>query len=229
MADKFPEINDIPTGEESNTAEGDFLSREKELLGDEFATADDKNALKIDDNEEDDDEFEEFKSQYPDVSGQDEQLKQEKEDEEIAKESISNSITSGVTNEFAKLDLNQSEHIKEWKERRNLEISKRDEIANKKLNEIKDKAKQNIDDFYENYNNKKDVAINQTKKEEDEFLTKRDSFLERGTVWDRSIELLNLNKNSKSIDPENLRDKTKFKDLLLALKGKESVPGAAGY
>ncbi|GME94897.1 unnamed protein product [[Candida] boidinii] len=68
MADKFPEINDIPTGEESNTAEGDFLSREKELLGDEFATADDKNALKIDDNEEDDDEFEEFKSQYPDVS-----------------------------------------------------------------------------------------------------------------------------------------------------------------
>ena len=227
MADKFPEINDIPTGEESNTAEGDFLSREKELLGDEFATAEDNDVLKADDEE--DDEFEDFKSQYPDVAGQDEQLKQEKEDEEIAKESVTGSVTSGVANEFAKLDLNQSEHIKEWKERRNLEISKRDEIANKKLNEIKDKAKQNIDDFYENYNNKKDVAINQTKKEEDEFLTKRDSFLERGTVWDRSIELLNLNKNSKSIDPENLRDKTKFKDLLLALKGKESVPGAAGY
>lgn len=227
MADKFPEINDIPTGEESNTAEGDFLSREKELLGDEFATAEDNDVLKADDEE--DDEFEDFKSQYPDVAGQDEQLKQAKEDEEIAKESVSGSVTSGVANEFAKLDLNQSEHIKEWKERRNLEISKRDEIANRKLNEIKEKAKQNIDDFYENYNNKKDVAINQTKKEEDEFLAKRDSFLERGTVWDRSIELLNLNKNSKSIDPENLRDKTKFKDLLLALKGKENVPGAAGY
>ncbi|GMF08425.1 unnamed protein product [[Candida] boidinii] len=227
MADKFPEINDIPTGEESNTAEGDFLSREKELLGDEFATAEDNDVLKADDEE--DDEFEDFKSQYPDVAGQDEQLKQAKEDEEIAKESVTGSVTSGVANEFAKLDLNQSEHIKEWKERRNLEISKRDEIANRKLNEIKEKAKQNIDDFYENYNNKKDVAINQTKKEEDEFLAKRDSFLERGTVWDRSIELLNLNKNSKSIDPENLRDKTKFKDLLLALKGKENVPGAAGY
>ncbi|KGK34279.1 hypothetical protein JL09_g6572, partial [Pichia kudriavzevii] len=117
-------------------------------------------------------------------------------------------VVTPVVNRFENLDLNESEHIKEWKKTRDLEISKRDEIAARKLEEIKKEAEKAIDDFYENYNNKKDDAIAETKKEEKAFLEKREKFLEKGTTWDRVVELLKLTKNSDAIDAENYRDKT---------------------
>lgn len=235
MADKFPEIDDagISAAVDTNAPESDFLSREKEALGDEFKSENDENILKeaaggVED-EDDDEEFEDFKSQFPEVgttttttaapaveADTDVPIKQE------------DNASSTIADKFTNLNLDESEHIKEWKETRALEISKRDEIAQRKLEDIKKEAEKAIDDFYENYNNKKDDAIAETKKEEKEFLEKRDKFLENGTVWDRVVELLKLDKNSDAIDSDNLRDKSKFRDLLLALKGKEGVPGAAG-
>ena len=67
MADKFPALdsidNEVPTNDSTeDVGESDFLSREKELLGDEFKTEDDKDAL-----EGSDDEINDFKEQFPDV------------------------------------------------------------------------------------------------------------------------------------------------------------------
>ncbi|ODV86168.1 hypothetical protein CANARDRAFT_27431 [[Candida] arabinofermentans NRRL YB-2248] len=223
MADKYPQLDDVADETEVGGS-SDFLSREKELLGDEFATEQDKDL----EQDDEDDEFNEFESQFPEVSTSEAAAAApaavESEDEYETSEPTSNVLPS-----FSNLNLDESEHIKEWKKTRDLELTKRDEISANKLEELKGDAEKAIDDFYENYNNKKEAAIEVTRKEAEEFLSKIDGFLEKGTVWDRSIELLNLNKNSNSVDAANHRDKTKFKDLLLALKGKEQVPGAAGY
>lgn len=236
MADKFPEIDDTAATPDIAAPDSDFLSREKEALGDEFKSANDEEILKqVNENDEDnDEEFDDFKSQFPEVST--ENTKEEIQEPEIVEDEYqieststnANSSNSNIADKFTNLNLNESEHIKEWKETRALEISKRDEIAQRKLDDIKKDAEKAIDDFYENYNNKKDDSISETKKTEKEFIEKRDQFLENGTVWDRVVELLKLDKNSDAIDADNLRDKTKFRDLLLALKGKEGVPGASG-
>ncbi|CDK24219.1 unnamed protein product [Kuraishia capsulata CBS 1993] len=218
MADEFPEIQDVADVadvEVEGSTPTDFLSREKELLGDEFATEQDGNIA------HEDAEFEEFESSFPAVSSAP-QYEQEEEVEEEKAEEI-------PVSSFGSLNLDESEPIKAWKERRTLEISKRDEVAKARAEELKDEAKKAIDDFYDNYSSKKDISIEETRKQEDAFLAKRDTFLERGTVWDRVVELLELTKNTNSVDTANHRDKTRFKELLLALKGKENVPGAAGY
>ncbi|KAG7883413.1 hypothetical protein KL938_002650 [Ogataea parapolymorpha] len=217
MADKFPELEGIDGTDVADS--GDFLKREKELLGNEFATEQDKIA-------EDDDDFDDFKSQFPEVSTNANDVAPEVESEEEPKEAI---FEEPVTNKFANLNLEESIHIQEWRKARELEIAKRDELAAKKLEDIKKEAEKAIDDFYENYNNKKDEAVEATRREEAEFLEKRDRFLERGTVWDRVVELLSLTKNSNASDLAGYRDKSKFRDLLMSLKGKEDVPGAAGY
>ncbi|VEU19694.1 DEKNAAC100192 [Brettanomyces naardenensis] len=212
MADKFPEISDVPA--DGQEASGDFLSREKELLGDEFATEGDK---EVADNDEE--EFEEFESQYPEVNAGE------------AAEGVPQTSTSKepeVIKKFSNLNMDESEPVKEWKQKQATEISKRDEVNGKKLEEIKSDAQKATDDFYENYNNKKDELIASAKKDEAEFLKKRDSFLDQGTVWDRVVDVLQLTKNSDSVDEANYRDKTRFKELLLSLKGKENVPGAQG-
>ncbi|KAG7808555.1 hypothetical protein KL921_003637 [Ogataea angusta] len=217
MADKFPELEGVDSTDVADS--GDFLKREKELLGNEFATEQDKIA-------EDDDDFDDFKSQFPEVSTNANDVAPEAESEEEPKEAT---FEEPVTNKFANLNLEESTHIQEWRKARELEIAKRDELAAKKLEEIKKEAEKAIDDFYENYNNKKDEAVEATRREEAEFLEKRDRFLERGTVWDRVVELLSLTKNSNASDLAGYRDKSKFRDLLMSLKGKEDVPGAAGY
>jgi hypothetical protein len=44
-----------------------------------------------------------------------------------------------------------------------LQIQRREEISQRKKQEIIEQAKQAIDDFYENYNNQKEKAIAQTR------------------------------------------------------------------
>lgn len=230
MTDKFPEIEGIT---ETNS-EGDFLSREKELLGNEFATEADADIVNETKDGEEEDEFDDFKTQFPEVSGPNgdsngsEQLAQDEEEEESNNIAGQTSETEkGIVNQFTNLNLNESEHYQEWKKSRELEISKRDEIAQRKLQDTQSQARKEIDDFYENYNNKKDDAIKETKKEADEFAEKNKKFIEDGTLWDRVVQILSLDKNSDTLDSENMRDKSRFRDLLLALKGKDSVPGAA--
>jgi len=217
MADKFPELKDVDTGASSgeSPSQGDFLSREKELLGDEFTTERDQELA--DDNV---DEFDEFESNFPKVDAdQEESIPVEDAPEEEAHTPLHST--------FDNLDLKESKPIQEWKERTELEISKRDEVAAKKHEEIKKQAEKDVDDFYVNYNDKKEKSLKATKEDEEKFIAKRDSFFDQGSVWDRTVELLKLKKNSSFGADE--ADKTRFKEILLSLKGKENVPGAAGY
>ncbi|KAK6203469.1 clathrin light chain [Scheffersomyces amazonensis] len=218
MADKFPAIetigNDLPDSADETSAT-DFLSREKELVGDEFQTEQDHELLKDDDNDIND-----FKEQFPEVddSVSAPVVQEEADDDEF--EGFGSSAPQ--TNKYE----GESVHLKEWKERRDLEIKERETANSKKKDDIVTTARQTVDDFYDNYNNKKEQHSKEILKEQEEFLEKRDKFLQRGTLWDRVNEL--VTEVGELPDSES-RDKSKFKELLTKLKGKDNVPGAAGY
>ena len=60
-------------------------------------------------------------------------------------------------------DEEEPEVIREWKERQLLRIAHQDEQSERKKRETIEKAQRAIDDFYENYNLKKEKVIQQTK------------------------------------------------------------------
>lgn len=124
------------------------------------------------------------------------------------------------------LNLDESEPIKEWKARQELEIKRRDELSETKRNEIRDKAKKAIDDFYENYNNKKDSSVEEVRSAAKEFVEELNNAVSGGTTWDRVLKLIDT--SDKSVRAGG-RDKTRFKEILLSLKGDPDAPGAAGY
>ncbi|KAK6897389.1 Clathrin light chain [Candida tropicalis] len=227
MADKFPEIDSTP-GEEVEI-EGDFLSREKELVGDEFTTEEDQNILNMDNDEEEDDEINEFKEQFPEVDSSEPPVSQESvsnnQKDEVDVDDEDDDFDNFESNGIKELNLSESEPIKEWKQRRDLEIEEREKKNSAKKQEILDNAKSTIDDFYENYNLKKDNHSKDILAEQDKFLNKRDDFLGRGTLWDRVNELI----EDVGELPDGDRDKTRFKEILTKLKGKENAPGAGGY
>lgn len=218
MADKYPEI-DVDSGDKE--LGGDFLSRENELVGDEFKTDQDNEVL-----QESDPEIDDFNKQFPEVEGssaaisQQEQKEQEEENDDDEFEGFESSQGANEPR-----DMSTSEPLKEWRERRDLEIEEREKANSKKKADIVSKAQESIDDFYDNYNNKKDERSKEVLKEESDFLEKRDTFLKRGTLWDRVDELI----SEAGELPELNRDKSRFKGLLEKLKGKENVPGAGGY
>ncbi|KAF3991723.1 hypothetical protein FT663_02596 [Candidozyma haemuli var. vulneris] len=216
MAEKYPEIDVDANDQELG---GDFLARESELLGDEFKTDQDKDVLEESDG---DAEINDFKEQFPEVEGSANVVAQQEAEQQEDEEDEFEGFDSAPS---ATRDLSESEPLKEWKQRRDLEIEERESSNSKKKEDIISKAQQGIDDFYDNYNNKRESHAKDILKEQEEFLEKRDKFLSRGTLWDRVNELV----GEVGELPEDNRDKTRFKGLLNKLKGKENVPGAGGY
>lgn len=213
MADKFPEldIEDSNATDLPGTTTSDFLQREKDVLGDNFES--DFPEVENIASEGDDDDFDDFSEPKTTASAPVTPIETSKPD-------------FNIVNHFENLDLNDSEYIKTWKEKRDAEIEKKEQGYERKKKDTLEEAEQSLDAFYETYNSKKETALKEAKEAQEKFLADRDVDRTNTSVWDSAIEILALDKNTSSVDDDLFRDKTRFKDVLLALKGKTNVPGS---
>ena len=99
--------------------------------------------------------------------------------------------------------------------------------ASKKAETVK-AAQSAIDDFYENYNTKKDKTIAQTQKDAEEFLANREDTAAGGTSWDRIAKLVDLSGKGARGGASGT-GKERFRELLLSLRKDEKAPGSTGY
>ncbi|KAM0280302.1 hypothetical protein ACHAQH_004138 [Verticillium albo-atrum] len=239
MADRFPSLEDFDSGARTDvktpgaeTSTDDFLAREKALLGDDadqFATNNDSAAF------EDDHDLlgggggggnqqqSTFESQFPDLA-------QQNEDNGpsgiITGGGPSINYSSGFQTTIE--DEEEPQVIKEWRESRDAQIQKRaEQLAAQREDTVKE-ARQNIDDFYENYNSKKEKSIAQTRKDAEQFLANREDTVSGGTSWERIAKLVDVSgKGAKGGAAGS--GKERFRELLTTLKKDEKAPGAEGY
>ncbi|KAI5283947.1 hypothetical protein KEM54_001702 [Ascosphaera aggregata] len=124
-------------------------------------------------------------------------------------------------------ELEESEAVKEWREKRNAELARRAETSAEKKAQTIAKAQADIDDYYESYNNRADKARQRTRKEAEEFLEKREDTAVGGTAWERIAKLVDVSgKGAKG--GANGSGKERFRQILLDLKKDEKAPGASG-
>ena len=124
-------------------------------------------------------------------------------------------------------DGEEPQVIKDWRERREQAIQHReDAAAARKEDSVKD-AQKAVDEFYENYNNKRDKSIAQTRKDAEKFLESREDTTAGGTSWERIAKLVDL-KGPKGAQGTAV-GKERFRDLLAVLVKDENAPGAKGY
>lgn len=118
--------------------------------------------------------------------------------------------------------------IREWRERRDLQIQHRDEVSQQRKEETIVKAREDVDAFYESYNDKKERAIKTTRKEAEDFLASREDTAAGGTSWERIAKLVDLTgKGSRGGGAGS--GKERMRELLMSLKKDEKAPGASGY
>ncbi|PNP51470.1 hypothetical protein THARTR1_07910 [Trichoderma harzianum] len=126
------------------------------------------------------------------------------------------------------VDEEEPEVIKQWREARDAQIAKRSEQFAAQREETIQEAQRNIDDFYDNYNAKKEKGIAQTRKEAEEFLANREDTVSGGTSWDRIAKLVDVSgKGAKGGAAGS--GKERFREMLVSLRKDEKAPGATGY
>jgi hypothetical protein len=119
---------------------------------------------------------------------------------------------------------------REWREKQSEEIAGRDERSSERKEEIICKAEKAIDDFYANYNSKKERTIAKNKEDEAAFVRTRDDALGKGTTWERIAEMIELQDSRSKTVTKGTKDLSRFKEVLLSLKREgDSAPNAAGY
>jgi hypothetical protein len=125
-------------------------------------------------------------------------------------------------------DEEEPEVVKQWRERRDLSLQDRSKKSAQRQAETVKAAQQNIDDFYENYNSKKEKTIAQTRHDAEEFLENREDTSAGGTSWERIAKLVDLSGKGARGGASGT-GKERFRELLMSLKKDEKAPGAAGY
>jgi len=234
MADRFPSLEEFdsgaqtePSGDSGFETAGadDFLSREKALLGDDANQF--TNAAFVEDGDDDllgggggGEEVTEFESSFPAIDTR---------NESVAPGGTITGSSAFQSSYFATAeDEEEPEVIKQWRERRDLSLQDRASKSDAKKEETIKAAQQNIDDFYENYNSKKEKSIAQTRRDAEAFLESREDTSAGGTSWERIAKLVDLSgKGAKG--GASGTGKEKFRELLLSLRKDEKAPGATGY
>lgn len=237
MADRFPSLEDFDSGAQTDIKEvaetpsaDDFLAREKAILGDDAKQF--SSYSTVEDGEGDDDllggggDFATggdatFDKQFPDIMSPNEAVGP---GGTITGPSVS--YNSGYAAYVEEEE--EPEVIKNWREKRDAQIAKRAEQFATQRNETIQEAQRNIDDFYENYNNKKEKGIAQSRKEAEQFLASREDTTSGGTSWERISKLVDV--SGKGLNGGAAGSgKERFRELLMSLRKDESAPGASGY
>ncbi|CAG8576960.1 3178_t:CDS:2 [Ambispora gerdemannii] len=122
----------------------------------------------------------------------------------------------------------ENEVLREWRERQQELIAERDDASEQKKQETVKQAHDEIDKFYSEYNEKKAIAQQHNRKEEELFIQERDD-ITSGTSWERICKILNLVNTQSKSNNKHEKDVSRFKELLLDLKKDEKAPGAGGY
>lgn len=249
MADRFPSIEDFDGGDtdvKPDTNGGDdFLERERALLGDDatlFNAGDRPNAATVQDGDDDllggDDDFtsapaqpsgganndvDDFESSFPAIDTQNTNV------------GPGGTITdshpapfTGYTNYTSQTQGDEeTEPIRQWRESRDADLSRRDEASERRKQETVKKAREDIDSFYEGYNKKVDKQKKQTADEAKEFLEKREDTTAGGTAWERIAKLVDLSGKGQQGGGDG-SSKKRMREMLLDLKADKDAPGATG-
>ncbi|EPE09468.1 clathrin light chain [Ophiostoma piceae UAMH 11346] len=229
MADRFPSLEDFDSGAQTEVQDAgadlsadDFLARERAILGDDanqFTTPGDNAAF--DDNllGGGDAETAQFESSFPDLATQN----------QAAPTTITGPSVDFKSGYKATVeDEEEPEVLKAWREKRDEQNAKRAQQFALQREETVAEAQRNIDDFYENYNNKKDKLIGQTRKDAEQFLSNRDDVTSGGTSWERIAKIVDLSGKGVKGGASG-SGKERFRELLTTLRKDEKAPGAEGY
>ncbi|KAI9248401.1 clathrin light chain [Sporodiniella umbellata] len=122
----------------------------------------------------------------------------------------------------ALLPEEEPETVRQWREKQKEIIAERDATSAKAKEERINKAREEIDKFYEDYNDKKQRYIEENRAREETTEKSREQVSSSSNVWERVLSEIDI-KSAKTGYHTN--DVSRMKDLMLDLRKDSSAPG----
>ena len=125
--------------------------------------------------------------------------------------------------------------VRKWKQEFQSAIDSRNAKAKTNHEQTLKEAKEALERFYAEYNEKKAKSVAKNKEHEKQLIATRDD-LTTGTVWERAYKQIEQaaaaakekkidDKKSKNPDKTSARDTTRLKQLMASLKNDKKAPG----
>ncbi|KAI8875805.1 hypothetical protein K501DRAFT_338483 [Backusella circina FSU 941] len=122
----------------------------------------------------------------------------------------------------AMLPDEEPEVVRQWREKQSEVIAKRDEEEREKKHAVLNRAREDIDKFYEDYNDKKQRSIEENREREEQHLKAREATSSSSNVWERVSKEFDVS-NAKAAFPT--KDVSRMKGIMLDLRKDSNAPG----
>ncbi|KAI8092300.1 clathrin light chain [Gilbertella persicaria] len=116
----------------------------------------------------------------------------------------------------------EPETVRQWREKQAEIIAQRDAESEAKKEEKIKHAREDIDKFYEDYNDKKQKAIEENREREENYKQNNEQVASSANIWDRVVKEIDIS-NAKT--GYHTKDVIKMKELMLDLKRDPKAPG----
>ncbi|KAI9486633.1 MAG: clathrin light chain [Benjaminiella poitrasii] len=122
----------------------------------------------------------------------------------------------------AMLPEEEPETVRQWREKQKEIIVERDAESQKKKDETIKQAREDIDKFYEEYNDKKQKSIEENREREENHEKSREQVQTSANVWERVTREIDTT-NAKT--GYHTKDVSRMKELMFDLRKDAKAPG----
>jgi hypothetical protein len=103
--------------------------------------------------------------------------------------------------------------IRKWREEQETLLQKKDEAEQVRMNELREQAKKELDDWYKHYEEQLNKTKEINRESEKEFVAEVND-IRPGTEWERVNKLVDFNTKSS----KNTKDMSRMRSIMLQLK-----------
>jgi len=128
-------------------------------------------------------------------------------------------IYAGMQNLSIKKDQEEPEFITKWKEEQQERLRKKDEEEATAMDELKEKAKKELEDWYKRYEGQLEKTKSSNREEETKYESNELNGIEPGTEWERVAKHCDFSAKA----PGHTKDVSRMRTIMLQLKQNQPV------
>merc|ERR1712201_30132 len=115
----------------------------------------------------------------------------------------------------------EPETIKKWGEEQEMRLKEKDEAEQVKMNELREQAKKELDDWYKHYEEQLNKTKVTNRESEKEFVAEIND-ISPGSEWERVNKLVDFNTKAN----KNTKDMSRMRSIMLQLKQTPPIKNA---
>jgi len=129
-------------------------------------------------------------------------------------------IYAGMQTLIIKKDQEEPEFMRIWREEQQERLRKKDEAETTAMDELKQQAKQELEDWYKRYETQLEKTKSTNREDETKYENNEMNHIEPGSEWERVAKHCDFSAKA----PGHTKDVSRMRSIMLQLKQNQTIP-----